>query len=233
MTDATQQVLVVEDEEKLAQVLKEYLQQAGYEAHCLYHGDEVMPWLENHNPDMIILDLMLPGKDGIEVCREYRKQAPVQAPILMLTARDTIDDKEAGFQTGADDYLVKPFSMKELYLRIRNQLKKSIKEQVQSNRTDKTIGQFIFRPERRELDFAGQLQSLTTIENRLLLYFLQSKDLTIDNEAAMRAVWDDHHSSRSRSLTVYVSKLRKYLSKDPNISILNVHGTGYRLSVVP
>jgi len=231
MTDNIR-LLLVDDDRLLSPFVVEFMEAKGLQVDHVTNGEDGLTSYSKGNYDLLILDVKMPFRDGFSLAEIIRSKDP-HTPIIFVTGEGRQEDRVRGLMIGADDYLVKPFSMKELYLRIRNQLKKSIKEQVQSNRTDKTIGQFIFRPERRELDFAGQLQSLTTIENRLLLYFLQSKDLTIDNEAAMRAVWDDHHSSRSRSLTVYVSKLRKYLSKDPNISILNVHGTGYRLSVVP
>jgi len=231
MTDATQQVLVVEDEEKLAQVLKEYLQQAGYEAHCLYHGDEVMPWLENHNPDMIILDLMLPGTDGVTLCRQIRDTSNV--PIIMATAKVEEADRLRGLEIGADDYVCKPYSHREMVARVKVILRRVAPSEVTQENKDDHNNLFAVDADKMMISVRQQELDLTPVEFRLLSHMLQRQGVVFSRNDLLDIIYDDYRMVSDRTIDTHVKNVRKKLQNAlPDLDVIHsIYGVGYKLEV--
>jgi len=226
----THKLLLVDDDKLLSPFVIEYMQAKNFEVNYAQDGEEGWKKYKNEKYDLLILDVKMPFQDGFGLAKKIREENTI-IPIIFVTGEGEKEQRIHGLTIGADDYLVKPFSMEELFLRIKNLLKRKGKEEINVTAQLFNIGNYTFKPESRELNFKGDSRILTTLESRLLLHFLQSKNMTIDKEIAMQTVWQDDHSIRERSLTVYVSKLRQYLLQDSKVSILNVHGQGYRLVV--
>ena len=227
------QLLIVDDDRVLSPLIEEYLQARGYNTKLCHDGLEGLCAFKNDNFDLCIFDVRMPIKNGFELASEIHEIAP-ETPFLFLTHESDKDKRIEGLKLGADDYVLKPFSMEELYLRIKRILKrvsqKPNNEPVPVNREIK-VGRYTFLPESRELLLEEERIDLSAIEAQLLLMFCESPSGFIDRETALKRIWNDTYMTRSRSLNVYVSKLRKYLSGDDDIKVLNVHGSGYKLSI--
>ena len=223
-------LLLVDDDQLLSPFVIEYLEAKNFQVDYAQHGDDGLAAYRRNFYNLLILDVKMPFKDGFTLAQKIREKDQ-DTPIIFVTGEGEKEKRIHGLTIGADDYLVKPYSMEELYLRIKNLLKRSVGESLNIEGGDHQIGDYTFNPAKRELSFGEEIQVLTTIETRLLLHFLQSKDKAINKETAMRVIWEDQHAMRGRSLTVYVSKLRQYLNKDPRLTILNIHGSGYRLVI--
>ena len=223
-------LLLIDDDKLLSPFVVEYLEAKSFKMTYAKDGQQGWETFKKSRFDLLILDVKMPYQDGFALAKRIREENPV-IPIIFVTGEGEKEDRIHGLSIGADDYLVKPFSMEELYLRINNLLRRAGNSNAANLAKVFRIGNYSFNPELRELSLESHVKTLTTIESRLMLHFLQSPDMTINKEVAMQTVWDDNHAIRERSLTVYVSKLRQYLAGDSTVSIFNVHGQGYQLVV--
>lgn len=220
-------LLVAEDDPNLGTILKAYLTQKGYTVVWAKDGGEALRSHEEQEVDAIILDVMMPVKDGFEVAREIRR-TDKKVPIIFLTAKTLEADKLKGFDVGADDYITKPFSMEELLARLNATMRRSFNE----DRPDKNvfqIGGFTFDYLRQTLTFSDTVQRLTAKESDLLRMFAVNFNQIVDRQSTLQKIWHDDSIFAARSMDVYITKLRKYLKLDPTVEIVNVHGVGFKL----
>ncbi len=219
-------ILLAEDDKNLGTVLKAYLEAKKYSTTLRVNGQEALEEYQKEKYDFLILDVMMPVKDGFTLAREIR-EVDSEIPILFLTAKSLQEDKMAGFKLGADDYLTKPFSMEELLVRIEAILRRTQSHKV--NKAFFNIGKFSFDVTRHILSADGVSQKLTSKEAELLKMLCAKQNETLDRSEALKEIWHDDSYFNARSMDVYVTKLRKYLKSDPTIEILNVHGVGFKL----
>lgn len=217
-------LLIVEDEPKLNRGLTEGLQERGYTVDSAFDGEEGERLARVHSYDLIVLDVMLPGKDGIEVCKDLRL-ANIQTPILFLTAKDAVADKITGLDAGGDDYLVKPFSFDELVARIRTILRRT--PEVKSDILELDDLRLDTRSQRVTIN--DKELELTLREYALLEYFLRNKDAVVTREDILSNVWDRFFDSFSNVVDVHLKNLRKKLPKEYAQRIQTVWGKGYKL----
>lgn len=220
-------ILIVEDEEKLARSLKVGFEKKGYAADYLVDGESGKRRIEmNHKDyDIVVLDLMLPKKNGFEVCKEVRESG-VTTPILILTARDTIDDKVLALDSGADDYIVKPFSFEELLARMRALLRRP----KETFPTELRIKNLILDPSRREVCRDGKKVDLTLKEFELLHYLMRNPGKVLNREDIFSHLWDFADNSFSNVIDVHIKNLRKKIDDDHNEKFIEtVRGVGYRI----
>ncbi len=224
-------ILVVEDDPNLGTILSEYLRAKNFEVTLAKDGEEGFTVFANDQFDLIILDVMMPKKDGFTLAKDIRK-IDKHIPIIFLTAKSMKEDTIEGFKSGGDDYMTKPFSMEELLLRIDAILRRSKPADGEREKL-KTyeIGLFNFNPNERMLTWKEGEVKLTSKENQLLKLLVQNKNDVLERTAALKAIWGDDSYYNSRSMDVYITKLRKYLKPDERIEIINVHGKGFRLIV--
>jgi DNA-binding response OmpR family regulator len=219
-------VLVVEDEEKIAQFLKKGLTEKGYTVEAVGDPDSALARLEATPFDLLILDLLLPGsRDGLDVCREVRARG-IRVKILMLTARDTIENKIEGLDAGADDYIVKPFSFRELLARLR----------ALSRRTEPaepgplTLGDLSYDPESREVTRGGEVTRLTSREGALFELLLRRRGKVVSRSEIQARIWEDSFELSTNIIDVYINSLRKKLDSGEREKIIQtVRGVGYRV----
>lgn len=222
-------VLLAEDDPNLGMLLREYLNAKGYETELAENGKIAYETFMQGGFDICILDVMMPIKDGFTVAEEIR-QTDKKVPIIFLTAKSMKDDKLKGFTVGADDYITKPFSMDELLMRIQAILRRTIPEVGKAKKKDNIkVGEFIFDYDKQVLKLGENEQRLTTKEANLLLMFCENRYDVLDRNYALNKVWGDDNYYNSRSMDVYIAKLRKYLSLDPEVELVNVHGKGFKL----
>lgn len=226
-------ILVVDDEEALRETLVYNLEHQGYEVVSAGDGIAALASARTHYPDMIILDLMLPGMDGLEVCRVLRKE--MNTPILMLTARHDEIDRVVGLEVGADDYLTKPFSMRELLARVKAMLRRvrlmmeeNIPEPISSTLLISS-GNMQIDPERRELRINDQLIPLKPKEYELLVFFTRNMGRAINRETILEQVWGWDYIGESRTVDVHIRWLREKIEQDPThpVRLITVRGAGY------
>lgn len=229
----SQKVLVVDDEQSIVTLLKYNLETAGYIVEVAYDGEEALQKVELSQPDLIVLDVMLPKKDGIEVCKTIRSDKNL-VPILMLTAKDDEFDRVLGLELGADDYMTKPFSPREVVARIKAILRRSqfVNEVEQSETDDEIIIDSIrIRPEFFEVYKDDELLELTPKEFELLLYLIERQGRVITREHMLNSVWNYEFAGDSRIVDVHISHLRDKLEENPKQPklIKTVRGLGYKL----
>lgn len=229
-------ILLVEDDINLGDVLRDYLELQEYEVVRALDGVEGLRIFNEDKFDLLILDVMLPRKDGFTLATEIRA-INQQIPVIFLTARGQADDRVTGFKAGCDDYMTKPFSSEELELRIGAILRRCRQPEPTST-TDSIqataifpLGKYTFDSSNHELRFGEKRISLTTKEVELLRVLYSHKNQLITREKTLKTVWGSDNYFIGRSMDVFITKLRKYLKEDPDISIVNVHGTGFRLEV--
>ena len=224
-------VLYVEDEPFLGKIVKESLESREFEVNMVADGLLVMPAFEQYQPDICVLDVMLPNRDGFTLGKEIRKRSP-EIPIIFLTAKNQTKDVLTGFQSGGNDYLKKPFSMEELIIRIQNLLQLvNLKPKEKSANNFINLGQFSFFPKKFELQLNGESRKLSNRETQLLLILAQHKNNPIDRRKILKEVWGDDSFFNSRNLDVYITKLRDYLKPDPHVQIITLKGVGYQFLV--
>lgn len=224
-------ILLVEDDENLGTLLSDYLNSKGYQTELATDGEKGMRKFLNQSFDMCILDVMMPVKDGFTLAREIR-EINTEIPIVFLTAKSMKDDTLEGFVAGADDYITKPFSMEVLLMRIKAILRRSSDGGISSNeKTHFEVGSYSFDSDRRVLSKDGIEEKLTSKENDLLKLLAMSDGKTLERKAALMLIWGDDNYFNSRSMDVYITKLRKYLKADENIEIINIHGKGFKLYI--
>jgi DNA-binding response OmpR family regulator len=219
-------ILVVDDELNILELVRLYLGTAGYQIETASLGTEALTKLSSVNPDLVILDLMLPDIDGFEVCRQIRSKSKV--PILMLTARKEDIDKIVGLEMGADDYLTKPFNPRELVARIR-----AILRRFQTGQPDAEIvelGDLRIDIARHEVSLKGDPLKLRTKEFTLLAAFTQNPGIVFSREKLLEMVWGFDYYGETRTVDVHVNHLREKLSGS-NVTIETVRGTGYKMLI--
>ncbi|MBU2952939.1 response regulator [Marinobacter sp. F3R08] len=226
MTKTDRTVLVVEDEEKLAALLRDYLEAAGFGVHCLYRADEVMPWLSSHDADLIILDLMLPGGDGLNLCNDIRHAFPI--PIIMSTARVEEADRLRGLESGADDYVCKPYSLREMVARVKAMFRRM--ERTPFPRENSPVSPFTVDPARMTIRVQGQPLDLTRVEYRLLSHLLEQPGVVFSRDALLNIIYDDYRLVCERTIDSHIKNLRRKLAPHcPGKQIIHsVYGAGYR-----
>lgn len=216
-------ILVVEDEPKLADLLRDYLEQAGYEPHCLGDGREVVPWIREQTPDLVLLDLMLPGKDGMEICKEIRSFSSV--PILMVTARVEEIDRLLGLEMGADDYICKPFSPREVVARVKAVLRRAGGQAVPSRHG------LSLDKDRFKVTLHGRDLDLTAIEFQLLHILAENAGRIYSRSQLMDRIYPDRRVVSDRTIDSHVKKIRrKIAAAAPGEEwIHSLYGVGYKL----
>ncbi|MCH2082760.1 MAG: response regulator transcription factor [Saprospiraceae bacterium] len=226
-------VLYVEDEPFLAKIVKESLESRLYEVNLITDGLHVIPAFEQYQPDICILDVMLPNIDGFTLGEKIRKKQ-LDVPIIYLTAKNQTDDVIKGFTVGGNDYLKKPFSMEELIIRMQNLLQlmqgNVIKPTTKS--FDKfQLGHYHFYPLRYELAYKEEITKLSHREAQVLQLLVGRKNQSVARKKILKEVWGDDTFFNSRNLDVYIKKLRDYLKKDESVKIITLKGVGYRFVV--
>jgi DNA-binding response OmpR family regulator len=221
-------ILLAEDDSNLGILLKNYLMAKNHETSLYVNGIQALEAFRNKSFDICILDIMMPEMDGITLAREIRLLNP-EIPLIFLTARNQQEDILEGFRSGADDYITKPFSMEELIYRIEAILRRTSGTASGKKEEFYSIGQYHFDPLKQILSFKEQLVKLTTKESELLELLCRNENLILERNYALKTIWIDDNYFNARSMDVYISRLRKYLGKDPSVKIVNVHGRGYKL----
>ena len=219
-------LLIVEDDPNLGEVLNEYLRLKGFTTLLCRDGEAGGRAFAEEQFDLIILDIMMPKKDGLTLAKEIRNTN--QIPIIFLTARNQREDVITGLAAGADDYMVKPFSMEELLLRIRAILRRS-SPAAEEPLTEIKIGQLRFNPLTRKLNNGKEDWSLTSRESDLLTLMAKNMNRITSRKEALIEIWGDDSYFNARSMDVYINKLRKHLKADENLQIITVHGEGFKL----
>lgn len=230
MEELRRKILLAEDDVNLGAILTERLKLKGYDVvHCP-NGEAAFSAYKKEDFDLLILDIMMPLKDGFSVAREIRDQDEA-TPIIFVSARNMNKDILKGFDIGADDYITKPFSMEELLMRIQAVLKRTIKTEKEEEVTEFNIAAFEFNHIYQTLNIAGESHKLTSKESDLLKILCQHKNEVVLREVALKRIWGDDTYFNGRSMDVFISKLRKLLSPDESVQIMNVHGKGFKLVV--
>lgn len=213
-------IFVVEDEPDLAGLLRDYLQQSGFVVRCISHGGEVVPAVKEHSPDLVLLDLMLPGMDGMSICRSVRTFS--QVPVIMVTARVEEIDRLLGLELGADDYVCKPFSPREVVARV-----KAVLRRVRSN---PGTGSLVMDEQRYKAEMCGQALDLTAVEFQLLRVLASEPGRIFSRPQLMDSIYPDHRVVSDRTIDSHIKKLRKKIEKislDQSV-IYSVYGVGYK-----
>lgn len=222
-------ILLVEDEPALGEIIKESLESRQYEVHHFLSGQEGLQHFFQHKPSLVILDVMLPDADGFEIARQIR-QTNKEVAILFLTAKSLPQHVVEGFESGGNDYLKKPFSLEELVVRIKVLLSRDRLLTDESEAADVLeLGQYTFHSQRQVLQYQSETKKLSSREAELLKLLYFSRNRVIERKTILLKLWNDDHVFNSRSLDVYITKLRKYLARDPHVQIINYRGTGYKL----
>ncbi|MDF7901574.1 response regulator YycF [Listeria monocytogenes] len=230
---AEKKILVVDDEKPIADIVKFNLNKEGFDVYCAYDGDEALELVEEVQPDLILLDIMLPGRDGIEVCREVRKKYDM--PIIMVTAKDSEIDKVIGLELGADDYVTKPFSNRELIARVKANLRRH--SQVSSNAAEEEenseleIGSLIIHPDAYVASKRGETIELTHREFELLHYLAKHMGQVMTREHLLQTVWGYDYFGDVRTVDVTVRRLREKIEDNPRHPawLVTRRGVGYYL----
>ncbi|MBI1288980.1 MAG: response regulator [Flavobacteriales bacterium] len=222
-------VLLAEDDPNLGMLLREYLNAKGYQTTLAENGKVGYEAFKQGGFDICILDVMMPVKDGFTMAEEIR-QTDKQIPIIFLTAKSMKDDKLKGFAAGADDYITKPFSMDELLMRMQAILRRTLPDGNKAKKKEAiNVGGFLFDYDRQVLQINGEERRLTTKEADLLNMLCENRYDVLDRNYALNKIWGDDNYFNSRSMDVYIAKLRKYLAPDPEVELVNVHGKGFKL----
>ncbi|MDR1004949.1 MAG: response regulator transcription factor [Prevotellaceae bacterium] len=222
-------ILLCDDDENLGMLLKEFLQAKGYTSDLCTDGEAGNKAFLKNKYDLGVFDIMMPKKDGLELLKEVRTINP-DFPVILLTAKNQNDDVTKGFKLGADDYIIKPFSMEVLTLRIEAILRRVRGKKTKESNTYK-MGKFTFDTQKQILTGPGAPTKLTTKESELLSLLCAHANEILQRDFALKTIWIDDNYFNARSMDVYITKLRKHLKEDPSIEIINIHGKGYKLIV--
>lgn len=231
MQDKT--ILVVDDEKPIADILQFNLKKEGFTVHCAYDGEEALEKVEEVKPDLMLLDIMLPKRDGMEVCREVRKK--YDFPIIMLTAKDSEIDKVLGLELGADDYVTKPFGTRELIARVKANLRRNMKvaeeEEEAQVTNDLTIGQLVIKPDAYIVQKRGESIELTHREFELIHYLAKHIGQVVTREHLLQTVWGYDYFGDVRTVDVTIRRLREKIEDTPSHPewIVTRRGVGYYL----
>jgi DNA-binding response OmpR family regulator len=239
VTSALTTILVAEDQADIRDLLVLNLRNAGYEVSAVADGREALARQTEQARDLLILDLMMPGLDGLEVCKALRAKGSA-TPILMLTAKSTELDRVLGLELGADDYLTKPFSLAELLARVkallrRADLLRAAQANAQAQPSSIRNGELELQPQRRQVRVRGEALDFTALEFDLLLHFVQHPGHVFSRSQLLNAVWGYTHDGYEHTVTTHINRLRAKLEADPMRPemILTVRGAGYKMRDVP
>lgn len=222
-------VLYVEDEPFLARIVKESLESRDFAVHLVNDGKAAVNVFEEVKPDICVLDVMLPHRDGFSLAGDIRQRNP-NIPIIFLTAKNQTEDVIKGFESGGNDYLRKPFSMEELIVRINNLM--ALSRKTSSVVADHIrLGQFVFHPSRYELQRGDQVRKLSHREATLLQLLAAHQNKIVNRKEILLQLWGDDSFFNSRNLDVYITKLRDYLKEDATLEIMTIKGVGYHFRV--
>lgn len=222
-------ILLAEDDDNLGQLLQTFLKAKGYQVELARNGKHAYEKYTDGHFDFCIFDVMMPEMDGFTLAKEVRLIDP-KIPILFLTAKAMKEDKLEGFESGADDYMTKPFTMEELLARIEAIMRRTSPSDNDESEMQQ-IGNIQYEPVSRILHLKEENKKLTTKEGQLLHLLCKNRNEVLDRQAALRAIWGDDNYFNGRSMDVYIAKLRKLLKEDERIEILNIHGKGFKLIV--
>ena len=225
-------ILVVDDEKPIADILEFNLKKEGFIVHCAYDGEEALKKVEEVSPDLMLLDIMLPKRDGMEVCREVRKKHDF--PIIMLTAKDSEIDKVLGLELGADDYVTKPFGTRELIARVKANLRRHMKVELEENEYETnniTVGNLIIQPDAYQVLKRGVTIELTHREFELLHYLSKHVGQVMTREHLLQTVWGYDYFGDVRTVDVTIRRLREKIEDNPSHPgwIVTRRGVGYYL----
>ena len=229
----TTKILLIEDEKTLVQIVSETLRSKGYTVETAYDGAEGLKRFFEVHPDILIADVMMPHLDGFEMVRRIRK-TDNRTPVLFLTAKSTPDDVVTGFELGANDYLKKPFAIQELIVRIKALMGKAyMTDRQEPEQNEYTLGDYRFIPASQTLEYLPKSETvnLSNRETEILLRLCRSKGEVVPMQNLLLDLWGDDDFFNARSFQVFITRLRRHLSQDPHIRIINVRGTGYKLIV--
>ncbi|HEY5470904.1 MAG TPA: response regulator transcription factor [Bacteroidales bacterium] len=221
-------ILLAEDDSNLGTLLRNYLIAKNYETTLYVNGSLALEGSSKTSFGLCILDIMMPEMDGLALAKEIRLTSP-EMPIIFLTAKNQKEDIIEGFKSGADDYITKPFSMEELLYRIEAILRRTTNSSSNKKEETYTIGNYTFDSLKQILTYNDQPINLTTKESGLLELLCRYGNEILERNFALKTIWVDDNYFNARSMDVYITRLRKYLKKDPSVKILNVHGRGYKL----
>ena len=224
-------IYCVEDEKNIRELLIYTLETTGFSARGMANSKELKDALKEELPDLILLDIMLPGEDGYSILERLKASLETKnIPVIMVTAKEAEYDKVRGLEAGADDYITKPFSMEELVFRVE-----AILRRVRGKKTKEStlyhIGKFVFDTQKQLLTIGDKQTKLTTKENELLALLCSHANEILQRDFALKTIWIDDNYFNARSMDVYITKLRKHLKDDDQIEIINIHGKGYKLIV--
>lgn len=225
-------VLLVEDEQTLAMIIKETLEKEGFLLHTASNGEEGLRCFFDVRPDVVVADVMMPRMDGFQMVRQIR-QSDKRTPVLFLTARSAIDDVVQGFELGANDYLKKPFGMQELIVRLKALVGAAIVEYREEKKDESrlSIGNYTLNIIAQTLTCGGRVQELSYRETEILRRLCVHRNDVVSTQNILLELWGDDSFFNSRSLHVFITKLRRRLLDDERIRIINVRGVGYKLVV--
>lgn len=231
MENRSTKILVVEDDDNLGKMLSDYLSVKGFDVTLKRDGEEGLKGFIENEVDLCLLDVMMPKKDGFTLAKEIRGLKS-SVPILFLSAKSMEEDMKEGFQSGADDYITKPFSMEVLMMRIEAILRRvnRIKDDMLQKK-EFEINDYLFLPERQLIKIGDSEKKLTSKENELLRLLCIYMGTVVERNDALKMVWGDDNYFNSRSMDVYITKLRKLFKEDDSIKIINSHGKGFKLTV--
>ncbi len=225
-------ILIVEDESDLIKLLKYNLEKEGFRVSYATDGSIALAEVRRDPPDLVILDLMLPGLDGLEVCRQLRRSDKFsRIPVLMLSARSEEADRIVGLELGADDYVTKPFSMREVVARVRALLRRN--EQAGPQKSKLQRGEIMIDPMAHSVMVSGRTVELSALEFRLLHYLASHPGMVFSRDQLLDSVWGNDRTVTPRSVDVYIRRVREKIENQPQqpIYVQTVHGVGYRFAV--
>ena len=224
-------ILIVEDDDNLGKMLSDYLTVKGFTTILKRDGEQGLKAFVDNKVNLCLLDVMMPKKDGFTLAKEIRAMQST-IPIIFLSAKSMEEDVKEGFRSGADDYITKPFSMEVLMMRIEAIMRRI--DQVQDDlllKKEFKINDYTFYPEKRVIEKGDEVKKLTSKENELLRLLCMYMGSIVDRNDALNMVWGDDNYFNSRSMDVYITKLRKIFKEDESIQIINSHGKGFKLLV--
>ncbi len=219
-------ILLAEDDNHLSELMKEALEEVGYTVVVSADGQAAINTFDKNKFDIVLLDIMMPIKDGFMVAKKIRQQSDVM-PILFISTKSLEEDRLRGYQTGADDYITKPFSMKELLMKIEVFLRRT-KKMFSETKYEVRVGSMLFSYNDLQLTTGGETSHIQQKEADLLKFFCEHPNRPLKREEVLLAVWGKDDFFLGRSMDVYVTKLRKYLKGDPGVVLETIHGVGYR-----
>lgn len=226
MENSKTRILYVEDEPFLGRIVKESLESRDFEVNMIDDGEKALEMFQSISPDICVLDIMLPSKDGYSIAKSIRQINPT-VPIIFVTAKTQTEDLLKGFESGGNDYLRKPFSMEELIVRVNNLLNLSKRTKPAVTGVI-NVGKFEFDSSRYDLKINGTSKKLSHREAMLLQILTENKNTVVNRKDILMRIWGDDSFFNSRNLDVYVTKLRDYLKADPSVEIITIKGIGYQ-----